>query len=141
MGSVCGGSVSERVGASLPELVFHYNLLNLNYFCRTNVNFLVWLLLCYSPLYLMGVQSCCIQQVAVIPLPDKELGEQVGAIIACADKAPSLLGLCDLLIETGLATIKLPEQLYVLSRLPVTPIGKVDKKKYQSSTLVACFND
>ncbi|WP_444935832.1 (2,3-dihydroxybenzoyl)adenylate synthase [Microbulbifer sp. JMSA004] len=70
-----------------------------------------------------------IQHAAVIPLPDKELGEQVGAAIVCADKAPSLQSLRDFLAERGLATFKLPEQLNVLSRLPVTAVGKVDKKK------------
>ncbi|WP_444909808.1 hypothetical protein [Microbulbifer sp. TRSA005] len=56
-------------------------------------------------------------------MPDKELGEQVGAAIVYADKTPSLQGLRDFLTERGLATLKLPEQLYVL---PVTAVGKVD---------------
>ncbi|WP_444939219.1 (2,3-dihydroxybenzoyl)adenylate synthase [Microbulbifer sp. JMSA002] len=70
-----------------------------------------------------------IQQAAIIPLPDKELGEQVGAAIVCADKAPSLHMLRDFLTKRGLAAFKLPEQLSVLSRLPVTAVGKIDKKK------------
>ncbi|WP_444931048.1 (2,3-dihydroxybenzoyl)adenylate synthase [Microbulbifer sp. SSSA002] len=73
-----------------------------------------------------------IQQAAVIPLPDKELGEQVGAAIVCADKAPSLQILRDFLSERGLATFKLPEQLKVLSHLPLTAVGKVDKRKLKS---------
>jgi non-ribosomal peptide synthetase component E (peptide arylation enzyme) len=70
-------------------------------------------------------------------LPDKELGEQVGAAIVSADKAPSLQGLRDFLTERGLANLKLPEQLYVL---PVTAVGEVDKRSFWNSTLSACFN-
>ncbi|AWF81319.1 2,3-dihydroxybenzoate-AMP ligase [Microbulbifer sp. A4B17] len=70
-----------------------------------------------------------IQQAAIIPLPDQEMGEQVGAAIVCADKTPSLQTLRDFLTERGLASFKLPEQLKVLSRLPVTAVGKVDKRK------------
>ncbi|MFA0812688.1 AMP-binding enzyme [Microbulbifer epialgicus] len=70
-----------------------------------------------------------IQQAAVIPLPDKVLGEQVGAAIVCADKTPTLQMLHDFLTDRGLATFKLPEQLNVLSHLPVTAVGKIDKKK------------
>jgi len=76
-----------------------------------------------------------IQQATVIPLPDKVLGEQVGAAIVCADKTPTLQMLRDFLTERGLATFKLPEQLNILSRLLVAPVGKIDKKmlsKYEN---------
>ena len=70
-----------------------------------------------------------IQQAAVLPLPDKELGEQVGAAIVCAGKAPTLQVLRDFLTERGLASFKLPERLNVLTQLPVTAVGKIDKKQ------------
>ncbi|WP_299941386.1 AMP-binding protein [uncultured Microbulbifer sp.] len=70
-----------------------------------------------------------IQQAAVVPLPDKDLGEQVGVAIVCTDKTITLQALRDFLTERGLAAFKLPERLNVLSRLPVTAVGKIDKKQ------------
>ncbi|WKD51559.1 (2,3-dihydroxybenzoyl)adenylate synthase [Microbulbifer spongiae] len=70
-----------------------------------------------------------ILQAAVLPMPDTALGERVGAAIVCNGKVPTLQTLRSFLIERGLATFKLPEHLHVRSSLPMTPVGKIDKKK------------
>ncbi|MFG2910081.1 (2,3-dihydroxybenzoyl)adenylate synthase [Kitasatospora sp. NPDC048286] len=71
-----------------------------------------------------------IRSVAVIGLPHKLMGEQTCACVVPVDpeRAPTLRELQAALRERGLAAYKLPDRLMVLPALPLTAIGKVDKK-------------
>jgi acyl-CoA synthetase (AMP-forming)/AMP-acid ligase II len=70
-----------------------------------------------------------VADVAVIGLPDPEVGERACAVVALADAADAL-ELDDVVIflsEKGLAKQKLPERLEIVEALPRNPAGKVVK--------------
>jgi non-ribosomal peptide synthetase component E (peptide arylation enzyme) len=68
--------------------------------------------------------------VAVIAMPDRETGERACACIELRSGASLSLGeLCGFLLDLGLARQKLPESLEVLSSLPRTASGKVQKHR------------
>ncbi|OIJ86707.1 hypothetical protein BIV24_25980 [Streptomyces colonosanans] len=69
-----------------------------------------------------------VAEVAVVPVPDPFLGERVGAFVV-PDGPPPVLGeLKEALHGDGLADYKLPEWLAIVDKLPLTGLGKVDKK-------------
>ena len=73
-----------------------------------------------------------VADVAVIGLPDPELGELACAVVAVADgadEAPSLEELCGFLVERGLSKRKFPERLEIVDALPRNPAGKVEKRQ------------
>jgi len=64
---------------------------------------------------------------AVVGVPDADLGERVGAAVVVSDPVPTteeLLRHC----ASGLATYKVPEYLEFAEELPVTVLGKLDRK-------------
>ncbi|MGN2642076.1 MULTISPECIES: (2,3-dihydroxybenzoyl)adenylate synthase [Nocardia] len=69
-----------------------------------------------------------VDQVAVIPIPDPYVGERICAYIRATDTAPTLSQLRKALQERGIADYKLPDRLEVVTELPLTGLGKVDKK-------------
>ena len=70
-----------------------------------------------------------VRAAAVVPAPDPELGERV-CLCAAADRPPAALlaAVRAGMTEAGAAPFKLPERILVLPALPLTPVGKVDKK-------------
>ena len=66
---------------------------------------------------------------AVVGLPDARLGERMCACVVLRPDAPKLTleAVVARLKASGLATFKLPERLEVLSELPTTASGKVQK--------------
>ncbi|GAA0584161.1 AMP-binding protein [Kribbella sandramycini] len=68
-----------------------------------------------------------IRDVAVIALPHDLLGEQTCACVV-ADNPPSTKELAFYLRSRGLAAYKAPDRVFPLSALPLTPIGKIDKR-------------
>ncbi|MGH3341672.1 MAG: (2,3-dihydroxybenzoyl)adenylate synthase [Carbonactinosporaceae bacterium] len=70
-------------------------------------------------------------QVAVVAMPDRELGERVCAYVVPRAVAPRKGVDLDTLVahlrDQGVAAFKLPERLEVVGELPVTAVGKVDK--------------
>ncbi|GAB2846490.1 (2,3-dihydroxybenzoyl)adenylate synthase [Lentzea nigeriaca] len=70
-----------------------------------------------------------VRQAAVVPVPDRALGERVCLCVVL--HKGHRLDLADVQREfhaRGVAKYKIPERLEVVRELPLTPIGKVDKK-------------
>jgi 2,3-dihydroxybenzoate-AMP ligase len=65
---------------------------------------------------------------AVVGVPDDFLGERTCAYLVVAGEHPSLPQLALALRDRGLADYKLPDRVEFVDDLPVTPLGKVDKK-------------
>ncbi|TDV56030.1 (2,3-dihydroxybenzoyl)adenylate synthase [Actinophytocola oryzae] len=65
---------------------------------------------------------------AVIGVPDDFLGERTCAYLVVTGEHPSLHDLKGALRDRGLADYKLPDRVEFVDELPVTPLGKVDKK-------------
>jgi acyl-CoA synthetase (AMP-forming)/AMP-acid ligase II len=70
---------------------------------------------------------------SIIGLPDNMTGERVCAVVVPADPAdpPTLQGLCEHLLGTGLNPRKLPVQLEIVTELPLNAMGKVMKQALQ----------
>ena len=70
-----------------------------------------------------------IAQVAAVAAPDPDLGERVCVfVVPEPGAAVTLPVLRDSLAAAGVARFKWPERLEILAALPVTKIGKLDKK-------------
>jgi non-ribosomal peptide synthetase component E (peptide arylation enzyme) len=66
--------------------------------------------------------------VAVIPLPDEELGECVGAyVVLRPGTSLTVEDVQDEFVRHGVAKFKMPRRVFTLSNLPLSPIGKVDR--------------
>lgn len=75
-----------------------------------------------------------VRDVAVIGLPDPELGERCCAVVASEDEGDPLDfdEMVDFLRDADLMTQKIPEQLELLPELPRNPAGKVLKNDLRS---------
>ena len=69
-----------------------------------------------------------ILRAAVVGIPDEILGERSCAFLVATGAAPSPHDLRRALHQRGLADFKLPDRVEFVDELPVTPLGKVDKK-------------
>lgn len=69
-----------------------------------------------------------VAQAAVVPVADPVHGEKTCAVVVPAGEAPRLPQLRRMLRDRGLADYKLPDRLEVVAKLPLTGLGKVDKK-------------
>jgi 2,3-dihydroxybenzoate-AMP ligase len=70
-----------------------------------------------------------IQDVAVVGMPDKILGERTCAyIIPKPGKKPTLQEIVSFLKGKGASVLQLPERVELVAELPLTKVGKVDKK-------------
>lgn len=67
---------------------------------------------------------------AVIGLPHRLMGEQTCVCVVPKDPGhpPTLREVRAALVARGVASYKLPDRLQVLSELPLTAVGKIDKK-------------
>ena len=76
-------------------------------------------------------------EVAVVGIPDPEMGERVCAFVVCGDgKTIDLVEIKSLLEEKGLARFKWPERIEIINSLPRVASGyKVDKKKLKENFL------
>lgn len=69
-----------------------------------------------------------VRHAAAVGLPDAALGEKVCAILVVDGDMPSLVEIKRFLADRGLATYKLPDVLRQADTLPITAVGKIDKK-------------
>ncbi|MDR3659635.1 MAG: AMP-binding protein [Mycobacterium sp.] len=69
-----------------------------------------------------------IRTVAAVPLPDPYLGERICAVVVFGEPSATLAELNSYLDERGVAAHSRPDILVTRSSLPVTAVGKVDKK-------------
>ena len=69
-----------------------------------------------------------IETAVIVGLPHERLGEIACAcVVAEHDTAPTLNAICDHLKALGFAAYKLPERLELLSELPSTTSGKIQR--------------
>lgn len=69
-----------------------------------------------------------VREIAIIGLPDPDLGQASCAIVRPASQPPTLRGLKTFLRERGVATYKLPDHLRLVEEIPLTRFGKIDRK-------------
>jgi 2,3-dihydroxybenzoate-AMP ligase/mycobactin salicyl-AMP ligase len=70
-----------------------------------------------------------VQDVAVVGMPDKILGERTCAyVIPKPGKKPTLQEIVAFLKGRGASVVQLPERVELVDELPMTKVGKVDKK-------------
>ena len=65
---------------------------------------------------------------AAVPLPDPDLGEKVCAAVVFSGTPLTLAEVNRYLDQRGVATHARPDMLVAIASLPMTPIGKIDKK-------------
>jgi len=74
-------------------------------------------------------QLPAVSQVAAVAMPDAELGERVCVyVVPRAGATVSLDQIRAAMNTAGVARYKLPEHLVLVDELPVTTVGKIDKK-------------
>ncbi|RJO78885.1 2,3-dihydroxybenzoate-AMP ligase [Nocardia panacis] len=69
-----------------------------------------------------------VRHAAAVGLPDAALGEKVCAVLVVEEAMPTLAEVKGFLTARGLATYKLPDVLRRAETLPVTAVGKIDKR-------------
>lgn len=70
-----------------------------------------------------------IRSVALVGRADPDLGERsVAFVVPHGETVPSRADLAKFLAERGLAAYKAPDQVQALEQMPLTPLGKMDKK-------------
>ena len=76
-----------------------------------------------------GYQVTGVQQVAAVAMPDPDLGERLCVYVVPRPGAQVTLGqFTDVMSAAGVAGFKLPEALILVEELPLTKVGKLDKK-------------
>ncbi len=77
---------------------------------------------------LLDAHSAILQS-AIVPMADPVLGERACAFVTLCPgaAAPSLDDLCAYLLGQGIAKLKLPERLVVVTEMPLTPTRKIIK--------------
>ena len=70
-----------------------------------------------------------VSDVAVIGLPDPELGERCCAVVACAGAPLAFETMVAFLKDAGLMRQKIPEQLEIVEVVPRNAAGKIEKQR------------
>lgn len=69
-----------------------------------------------------------VRQAAVLGLPDPDLGERICAALVVDGNELDLPAVRRFLADRGLATFKQPDEIRIVASLPVTAVGKIDKR-------------
>ncbi|MFD4461980.1 (2,3-dihydroxybenzoyl)adenylate synthase [Nocardia sp. NPDC058480] len=69
-----------------------------------------------------------VRHAAAVGLPDASLGEKACVVLVVTGDLPTLGEIKTFLTERGLATYKLPDLVRQADSLPITAVGKIDKK-------------
>ncbi|MDQ0457773.1 (2,3-dihydroxybenzoyl)adenylate synthase [Rhizobium paknamense] len=70
-----------------------------------------------------------VKEIAVLGVPDADLGQASLAFVHPVETPPSLRELKDFLRQRGVATYKLPDRLRIVDDIPLTRFGKIDRKR------------
>jgi yersiniabactin salicyl-AMP ligase len=76
-----------------------------------------------------------IKEVALVGLPDEELGERSCAFVESANRDLDLPTIHKYLQQRGLARYKMPDQLEIVEAWPLTNVGKINKRELISKAL------
>ncbi|MEU4812271.1 AMP-binding protein [Nocardia fluminea] len=74
-----------------------------------------------------------VRHAAAVGLPDAALGEKACVFLVVTGELPTLGEIKTFLTERGLATYKLPDLIRQADILPITAVGKIDKKALRLS--------
>ncbi|MFE1594391.1 (2,3-dihydroxybenzoyl)adenylate synthase [Nocardia sp. NPDC058705] len=69
-----------------------------------------------------------VRHAAAVGIPDASLGEKACVVLVVTGELPTLGEIKTFLTERGLATYKLPDLVRQADSLPITAVGKIDKK-------------
>ncbi|MEU1624784.1 (2,3-dihydroxybenzoyl)adenylate synthase [Streptomyces sp. NPDC020096] len=69
-----------------------------------------------------------IASAALVPEPDESLGERSVAFLVVSGQPPTAKGIGAFLRERGLAQYKAPDRVEIVPEMPLTAVGKIDKK-------------
>ncbi|MBO0132026.1 (2,3-dihydroxybenzoyl)adenylate synthase [Agrobacterium burrii] len=70
-----------------------------------------------------------VREIAVVGVPDANLGQASCAVVRPVDAPPNLRDLKDFLRSRGVATYKLPDRIRIVDEIPLTRFGKIDRKR------------
>ncbi|MEU5364172.1 AMP-binding protein [Streptomyces sp. NPDC005925] len=70
-----------------------------------------------------------VRDAAVVPIPDPDFGERICVFVVAPGSDLSHADAVDFLVSRGLAAYKLPDRLERVDALPLTTVGKVDKRR------------
>ncbi|WP_370461429.1 (2,3-dihydroxybenzoyl)adenylate synthase [Micromonospora sp. Llam0] len=69
-----------------------------------------------------------VRQAALVGLPDEQWGEAPAAVLVCTAPTPTAAEVVAFLRGRGLAAYKLPDRVAYVDAMPLTAVGKIDKK-------------
>ena len=82
-----------------------------------------------------------VAQIAVVPVPDKRLGEKACACIITRNGASiGFSEMASYLSDCGVAKFKLPEYMVILDSIPMTPSGKVQKFRLRDDIVAGAIS-
>ena len=76
-----------------------------------------------------------IREVQIVGIPDETLGEKIGVFILKGSAVLTLRDIRNYLVERGLASFKLPDELQYIEQWPLTSVGKIDKNKLKQQMI------
>jgi non-ribosomal peptide synthetase component E (peptide arylation enzyme) len=80
-----------------------------------------------------------IVSVAVVPMPDPELGERVCAYVQCASGAElDFAKIVSFLKDQGASVLQLPERIEFVDEIPYTKAEKIDKQVLVKDIKMKC---
>ena len=73
-----------------------------------------------------------IREVAVFGVPDAELGERTVAAVVTESSELDRRAVLDIFVKRGIARYKVPDEVVVVEAIPLTNIGKTDKRSLRA---------